>query len=112
MGAREMSKEYRVEIDDDGCSSCHQGQTFGIVTPEAVETFIGHSFGEEVEAQEWCGVLNQAYQLGQARLAPIREVYDGYKPVDDRFELGSDEFCREALKHLWQAIRRAMEEQG
>lgn len=120
-----MSDKYRVEWDDAGCEQCGSGRTWGIVLPGDDPPFLGVSFENELEAEEWCGNLNQAYELGQqatrgsgqesARLAAFRKVYEQYRYEDawimDPLFLVGDSHRRDhiLIRALWTAIKAAVE---
>lgn len=66
-----MSKEesedapYRIDIDQQGCPTCHAGRTYTIVGPDGV-TALGRSWDNMYEALEWADELNAAYNIGLA----------------------------------------------
>jgi hypothetical protein len=58
----EATKPYNVEWECDGCSFCHHGRMYTVVGPDDVA--IGQSFGDEEDAGDIAGYMNQAHEGG------------------------------------------------
>lgn len=55
---------YRIDIDQQGCQTCHAGRTYTIVSPDGVA--LGLSWDDMSEALDWADELNSAYNSGLA----------------------------------------------
>jgi len=69
---------FTVEVDDDGCSKCSHGKTWGVLGPDDVAS--SQSWADEEDAQHFADEMNRAYELGQklargdaARVPPAQE---------------------------------------
>lgn len=84
---------FHVQLFEEGCKECHRGQTYAIMDRDDDEV-LGVFFGDKEEAEETCGWMNKAFDLGKA-LPEVKE-----KKQDNRLVVVGEYATQNAEKWL------------